>query len=50
VDVFCNDAHALTDLLSEIIGTAPICCPHCARPTGSVAGAGSENWFVERVS
>jgi hypothetical protein len=49
VDAFCNDAHALTDLLSETIGRAPVCCPHCGRPTGNVVGAGSGNWFVERV-
>jgi hypothetical protein len=49
VDAFCNDAHALTDLLSEIIGRAPTCCPHCARPTANPLAAGSENWSVERV-
>jgi hypothetical protein len=28
-DEFHNDAHELTDLLSETIGAAPTCCPHC---------------------
>ena len=26
---FHDDAHALTDLLSETISAAPRCCPHC---------------------
>jgi hypothetical protein len=26
---FRGDAHELTDLLSETIGAAPNCCPHC---------------------
>jgi hypothetical protein len=26
---FQGDAHELTDLLSETIGAAPNCCPHC---------------------
>jgi hypothetical protein len=30
VRVFHDDAHALTDLLSETIGAAPTCCPLCA--------------------
>jgi len=29
VDEFHDDAHALTDLLSEILSAAPRCCPHC---------------------
>jgi hypothetical protein len=29
VDEFQDDAHALTDLLSETISAAPRCCPHC---------------------
>jgi hypothetical protein len=32
VDEFHDDAHALTDLLSETISSAPCCCPHC--PSG----------------
>lgn len=27
---FHGDAHELTDLLSETIGAAPNCCPHCS--------------------
>jgi hypothetical protein len=29
VEEFQDDAHELTDLLSETIGRAPACCPHC---------------------
>jgi hypothetical protein len=29
VHEFEDDAHALTDLLSETISAAPRCCPHC---------------------
>ncbi len=29
VDEFRDDAHALTDLLSETIGSVPNTCPHC---------------------
>jgi|GEM_PF-2673808 hypothetical protein len=32
VGEFQDDAHALTDLLSETISSAPCCCPHC--PSG----------------
>jgi hypothetical protein len=34
---FSNDANELTDLLSDILGTTPVCCPEC-RP---YAGLGS---------
>jgi hypothetical protein len=30
VEEFHDDSHALTDLLSDTIGTAPLSCPHCA--------------------
>ncbi len=30
---FHHDAHELTDLLSDTIGTAPVCCPDCAAPS-----------------
>jgi hypothetical protein len=30
VDEFEHDAHALTDLLSEILSAVPRSCPHCA--------------------
>jgi len=29
VEVFDNDAHALTDLLSETLRTSPQCCTEC---------------------
>jgi hypothetical protein len=29
VEEFGNDAHALTDLLSDTLGTSPVCCPEC---------------------
>jgi hypothetical protein len=29
---FHHDAHELTDLLSDTIGDAPMCCPDCASP------------------
>jgi hypothetical protein len=32
VEEFHDDAHALTDLLSETIGAAPTCCPLCEGP------------------
>jgi hypothetical protein len=32
VEEFHDDEHALTDLLSDTLGTAPICCPECAIP------------------
>jgi hypothetical protein len=29
VKEFSNNAHALTDLLSDTLGTTPECCPEC---------------------
>ena len=29
VEDFANDEHALTDLLSDTLGTSPVCCPQC---------------------
>jgi hypothetical protein len=29
VEEFDNDEHRLTDLLSDILGSAPLCCPDC---------------------
>jgi hypothetical protein len=37
VDEFRDDAHALTDLLSETLGAAPKCCPHCPGASRSKA-------------
>jgi hypothetical protein len=31
VEVFDNDEHELTDLLSETLRTSPQCCPECER-------------------
>ncbi len=30
---FDDDAHALTDLLSDTLGTTPLCCPECRAPS-----------------
>jgi hypothetical protein len=44
VEEFQDDPHALTDLLSETIGAAPLSCPHCANllalAKGPVAAVG----------
>jgi hypothetical protein len=32
VEEFENDEHRLTDLLSDTLGTAPLCCPECPAP------------------
>ena len=29
---FADDEHALTDLLSDTLGMAPMCCPACNEP------------------
>ena len=29
---FHHDAHELTDMLSDTIGSAPVCCPECVAP------------------
>lgn len=34
VGVFDGNPHALTDLLSETLASAPCFCPQCARETG----------------
>jgi len=34
---FHNDEHELTDLLSDTLGAAPICCPECQSPMPSEA-------------
>ena len=33
VGEFHDDEHELTDLLSDTLGTAPICCPECQAPS-----------------
>jgi len=37
VEEFRNDEHALTDLLSDTLGKAPICCPQCPSPAALIS-------------
>jgi hypothetical protein len=37
VEEFQNDEHALTDLLSDTLGTTPVCCPQCEPPRPAAA-------------
>jgi hypothetical protein len=46
VEKFQNDAHELTDLLSETIGAAPNCCPHCAQSTEKPSNARAESRLI----
>lgn len=39
VEEFENDEHRLTDLLSDTLGTAPLCCPECPAPMPHFAPA-----------
>jgi hypothetical protein len=32
VEAFRNNANELTDLLSDTLGTTPVCCPECPEP------------------
>jgi hypothetical protein len=34
IEAFDNDEHELTDLLSDTLGTSPLCCPECQPPLG----------------
>jgi hypothetical protein len=34
LEAFDNDEHGLTDLLSDTLGTSPLCCPECQPPAG----------------
>jgi len=45
VGEFHHDAHALTDLLSETIGSAPTCCPHCEPSTKNGTEVGANHWM-----
>jgi hypothetical protein len=47
VDEFDQDAHALTDLLSETIGAAPTACPLCAVAHERATGAPARTSLVE---
>jgi hypothetical protein len=51
VGEFHDDAHALTDLLSETISAAPRCCPHCpsAMATSSVLATKSAEQATLRL-
>jgi hypothetical protein len=46
VEEFQDDAHELTDLLSEIIGAAPTSCPDCATSSEPRAQAGTESCAI----
>jgi hypothetical protein len=37
---FHDDEHALTDLLSDTLGTTPDCCPECQTSLTLMGGAG----------
>ena len=39
VEEFENDEHRLTDLLSDTLGTVPLCCPECPAPIPHFAPA-----------
>jgi len=43
VGEFHDDAHALTDLLSETISSAPRCCPHCPSAMAAHSAKGTEH-------
>ena len=39
VESFQNDAHELTELLSDTLGAMPACCPECAWSAALINGA-----------
>jgi hypothetical protein len=47
---FNDDAHELTDLLSDTLGTTPVCCPECqaAQPLSARIGRSSERLLQGR--
>jgi hypothetical protein len=54
VEEFDNDEHALTDLLSQTLGTAPVCCPECqpstqGQPPLPLRSLGNRGGFGERA-
>jgi hypothetical protein len=52
VDEFEHDAHALTDLLSEILSAAPRCCPHCPSAitsSGEMARKGQDSLALRLI-
>lgn len=48
VEAFQNDEHALTDLLSETLGTTPTCCPQCRAPA-MLGVLSNRSGFAERL-
>lgn len=46
VEEFRDDAHALTDLLSETISSAPTCCPLCPGALTPRDQASPDLWLV----
>jgi hypothetical protein len=46
VQVFQNDTHELTDLVSDTLAMAPVCCAEC-EPTLSLAGLGNRDSFAQ---
>jgi hypothetical protein len=52
VDEFEQDAHALTDLLSETLSAAPRCCPYCpsaSTSSGEMGRTGEESLALRLV-
>ncbi|HEY0802661.1 MAG TPA: hypothetical protein VGD54_17630 [Steroidobacteraceae bacterium] len=50
VQEFDNDVHALTDLLSHTLATAPVCCPECQvgyQPPLQLSFVGNRGGFGE---
>jgi hypothetical protein len=41
VEEFHDDAHELTDLLSDTLGMTPLCCPECRPPPSAEAASPS---------
>lgn len=50
VDEFEGDAHALTDLMSAIIGDAPSSCPACAGATRDPNASPDQSRSAEKVA
>jgi hypothetical protein len=46
VEEFHDDEHALTDLLSDTLGTTPPCCPEC-QTAASLSSVSERNRFAE---
>jgi hypothetical protein len=48
VEAFRNDEHELTDLLSQTLGMAPMCCPQCGLNPLAEGGRLSESALESR--